>query len=82
MASGEIKKLVYRATALVPAGGLLERPFGELCRVHRPSHLYLANGGGHGTGHFHCQRYGRSVVATFDVSMGGDSCGIDDFVLE
>ena len=83
MASGEIRKLVYRATALVPAGDYWSdllvnfAEFTDPAIYTWPTAVVMVRD----TFTVSATADGR-VVATFDVSMGGDSGGIDDFVLE
>ena len=83
MATGELKKLAYRATALVPAGDYwsdLLVNFSEFTNpaiYTWPTTVVMIRD----TFTVSATADGR-VAATFDMSMGGDSGGINNFVLE
>ena len=83
MASGELRKTVYRATALVPAGDYLNDLLVNFAEFTDPA-IYIwptAVVMVRDIFTVSVKADGR-VIATFDVSMGGASGGIDDFVLE
>ena len=83
MASEQLRKLVYRATALVPAGDYWSdllvnfAEFTDPVIYTWPTAVVMVPD----TFIVSAKADGR-VVATFDVSMCGNSGGIDDFVLE
>ena len=83
MASGELRKLVYRATALVPAGDYWSDLLVNFAEFTDPAIYTWPTAVVMVRDTFTVSATADvRVVATFDVSMGGDSGAIDDFVLE
>ena len=83
MASGELRKLFFRATGLVPAGDYWSDLLVNFSEFTNPAIYTWPTAVVMVRDTFTVSATADvRVVATFDVSMGGDSGGIDDFVLE